>query len=566
MNKEKKWLASYPAEVPAELDIPDVPLTRFLEDAVRDFPDREVIHFMGKRMTYSQLQDHVYRLANALRGLGIKKGDRISLMLPNSPQAVIAYYASLYLGAVVVQTNPLYMERELEHQLNDSEAETIICLDLVYPKVANVKAQTKLKQVIVTSIKDYLPFPKNVAYPLKVKFVDKIKVNIPYEDKNIYRFSDLIKKALADPVESAVESPEELALLQYTGGTTGLAKGAMLTHRNLATNAAQCAAWVYKTERGKEKVLGLLPFFHVYGMTTVMNYSIYMASTMILIPKFDADQLLKTFAKEKPTMFPGAPTMYVALINHPKAAMHDLSSVDACISGSAPLPVDVQKTFEELTGGNLVEGYGLTEASPVTHCNIVWGERTPGSIGLPWPNTDCRIVNPETGEEVAAGEIGEMQVKGPQVMTGYWNRPEETAKVLKDGWLSTGDMARMDEKGAFYIMDRKKDMIIASGYNIYPREVEEVLYTHEAIQEAAVVGVQHAYRGETVKAYVVLKEGATLSEEELDQFCRGQMAKYKVPRLYEFRTDLPKSSVGKILRRELVREEKEKLEREAVTQ
>jgi long-chain acyl-CoA synthetase len=555
MTEKKIWHQHYPEEVPATLEYPEAYLTDFLLESAREFPKRDAIQFMGKRITYQELLEDVYRFAHALTELGVRKGDRVSIMLPNTPQAVIAYYGALFAGAVVVQTNPMYMERELKHQLSDSGAETIICVDLVFDKVKKVMDETPLKRVIVTSIKDYLPFPKNLLYPLKM-IKEGHHVDISYGG-NIHRFSDLIRKASANPVTMPVESPDELALLQYTGGTTGLAKGAMLTHRNLVANTVQCAAWMHRGRRGKEKTLGILPFFHVYGMTVVMNYSVYMAATMILLPKFDAGQVLKTIDEEKPTLFPGAPTMYVALINHPDIEKYDLSSVEACLSGSAPLPVEVQERFEKLTGGRLVEGYGLTEASPVTHANPIWGRRKTGRIGLPWPDTECRIVNPETGDEVKQGEVGELQVRGPQVMKGYWNRPEETEKVLKDGWLSTGDMAFMDEEGYFAIMDRKKDVIIAGGFNIYPREVEEVLYEHPAVQEAAVVGVPDPYRGETVKAFIVLREGEKITEEELDAYCRERLAAYKVPRRYEFRSELPKTTVGKVLRRVLVEEEKQ---------
>lgn len=555
MIKKEIWHQFYPEEIPASLKYPDAFLTDFLVQSARKFPEQVAVHFMGKRITYRELLKDVYRFAHVLKELGVRKGDRVSIMLPNTPQAVIAYYGALFTGAVVVQTNPMYMERELEHQLKDSGAETIICVDLVFNKVQKVLDKTPLKRVIVTSIKDYLPFPKNLLYPLMM-IKEGNHVDISYGG-NTHRYLDLMRKASDEPVDLPVKSPDELALLQYTGGTTGLAKGAMLTHRNLVANAVQCAAWMYRTEPGKEKTLGVLPFFHVYGMTVVMNYSVYMAATMILLPKFDAGQVLKTIAEEKPTLFPGAPTMYVALINHPDIEKYDLSSIKACLSGSAPLPVEVQERFEELTGGRLVEGYGLTEASPVTHANPIWARRKTGRIGLPWPDTECRIVNPETGEEVKQGEVGELQVRGPQVMKGYWNRPEETEKVLKDGWLSTGDMAFMDEEGYFAIMDRKKDVIIASGFNIYPREVEEVLYEHPAIQEAAVVGVPDPYRGETVKAFIVLKEGKKVTEEELNAYCRERLAAYKVPRCYEFRSELPKTTVGKVLRRVLVEEEKE---------
>ncbi|TCP66455.1 long-chain-fatty-acid--CoA ligase [Baia soyae] len=559
---EKVWLKQYPSTVPSTIDYPNVLLTQFLIDAARDFPKRDAVLFMGKKLTYEQLLEESYRFANSLKELGVRPQERVAIMLPNCPQAVIAYYGALFIGAVVVQTNPLYMERELEHQLTDSGSETIICLDLVLPKVQNVKSKTQLKRVIVTSIKDYLPFPKNVLYPLTL-WKDGIKLTHEY-DKDTHAFKRLIAKALPTPVTPPETDPiHDVALLQYTGGTTGLSKAAMLTHRNLIVNSIQASYWLYKVKRGTEKILGVLPFFHVYGMTVVMNYAMYQAATMILIPRFDCEMILKTIVKERPTLFPGAPTMYVAIINHPNIQKYDLSSIDACVSGSAALPVEVQEKFEKLTGGRLIEGYGMTETSPVTHSNLVWDRVRSSTIGVPWPDTESRVVDAETGEELPVGEIGELQVRGPQVMKGYWNREDETAKVLTaDGWLSTGDIVRMDEEGYFFVMDRKKDMIIAGGYNIYPREVEEVLFEHPAIQEAAVVGVPHPYRGETVKAFIVLKPGVKLTEKELDQYCREKLAKYKIPRLYEFRDELPKTFVGKVLRRVLQEQEKKKYEEE----
>ncbi|MBS7529418.1 AMP-binding protein [Hazenella sp. IB182353] len=559
---ERPWYNKYPSYIPKQIDYPDVPLTQFLVDSANDFPQNEAIYFLGKSITFKQLLDDVYRFANSLKELGVKKGDRVGIMLPNSPQAVIAYYATLFVGGVVVQINPLYVERELEHQLQDSGTETLVCLDLLYPRVEKVRPGTQLKNLIVTSVKDYLPFPKNWLYPLTLR-KDGIKVNVPKAD-NIFSFKSLIQKTLPTPVTVPYESGNDLALLQYTGGTTGLAKGAMLSHRNLIVNAIQAANWLNATDRdGQSSVVGALPFFHVYGMTVVMNFAMLIGATMLLVPKFDVKEILDMIEKKRPTFFPGAPTMYVGLINYPKIKDYDLSSVKACISGSAPLPLDVQQKFEEITGGFLVEGFGMTETSPVTHCNLIWNRERSGTIGLPWPDTDARIVDPETKEELPIGETGELMVKGPQVMQGYWNRPEDTKKTInEEGWLSTGDMARTDEDGYFFIMDRKKDMIIAGGFNIYPREVEEVLFEHPAIQEAAVVGVPHPYRGETVKATIVLKEAEHITEEELDQFCREKLAKYKVPRIYEFRKELPKTAVGKVLRRVIQEEAVEQMKNE----
>lgn len=551
MTVSKPWLHQYPPQIPKTLSYPDTPLTALLTDAVKQYPDREAIHFLGKKISYRKLLEETYRFSEALREVGVKADERVAIMLPNIPQAVISYYASLFLGAVVVQVNPMYTERELLHLLTDSGATTIICLDIQFDKIEKVQLQTNLQRIIVTSVAEYLPLRKKLLYPLTQTSLPKI----PRQD-NVYRFQNLMHLVpSANPIETT-KKPDDLALLQYTGGTTGLAKGTMLTHRNLVVNAHQASAWMYKTREGQEKILGVLPFFHVYGMTAVMNLAIRLAATMILLPKFDRDQILKTIAKEKPTIFPGAPTIYVSLINHPNIHKYQLKSIDACISGSAPLPVEVQDRFEQLTGGRLVEGYGLTETSPVTHTNLIWDRKKSSTIGLPWPDTECRIVSMETGEELAPGLIGELQIRGPQVMKGYWNRPEETAQVIKDGWLTTGDMAKMDDDGYFYIVDRRKDLIIAGGFNIYPREIEEVMYEHPAVDEVVVIGVPDAYRGETPKAYVVLKKGMSVTSSELDKHCRENLAGFKVPRLYEFREELPKSAIGKILRRVLQEEMK----------
>ena len=555
----RPWFAHYPEEIPTTLDYEIRTLQSYLKEAAEKHPEKSAIHFIGKELTYKELYDSSLKLANQLQKLGVKKGDRVAIMLANTPQAVISYYGALFAGAIVVQTNPLYVEREIEHQLNDSGAEIMICLDLVYPRVANVFKKTNLKTVIVTGIKDYLPFPKNLIYPFIQKKRTGIKVNIQYNDR-ILNFVKVLEEGVAKELEIDIDPKEDLALLQYTGGTTGPAKGVMLTHYNLVANTSQCVSWMYKLKKGEERILAALPFFHVYGMTVVMNLSIMYYSKMIILPKFDPLDVLKTIEKQKVTIFPGAPTMYIALLNHPKLKEFDLSSIDACLSGSAALPVEVQTKFEELSGGKLVEGYGLTETSPVAIANFLWGKRKPGSIGVPWPDTEATILSIETGESAAPNEIGEVMIKGPQVMKGYWKRPEDTQATFREDWFLTGDMGYMDEDGYFYIVDRKKDMIIAGGFNIYPREIEEVLYEHEKVQEACIVGVPDVYRGETVKAFIVPKDGQKLTEEELDQYCRKHLAAFKVPRLYEFREELPKTMIGKILRRVLVEEEKKKLE------
>jgi long-chain acyl-CoA synthetase len=558
MSDLKPWLEIYPDEIPATLEYEPVPVQQYLIDAAEKYPNKVAIHFMGKDMTFKKLLDEALALASYLQEIGIEKDDRVAIMLPNTPQSVVSYFAILMAGGIVVQTNPLYTERELEFQMKDSSAKAIVTMDILYPRVTKVKAQTDLEHVIVTAIKDYLPFPKNLVYPFIQKKQYGIVVNVKHEG-NTHLLSEIVKIKPGDLKLYDFDFEEDLALLQYTGGTTGFPKGVMLTHKNLVANATMCHSWLYQCKPGEESVLGILPFFHVYGMTTVLVLSVMQAQKMILLPKFDAITTLKTIHKLRPTLFPGGPTIYIGLLNHPDLKKYDLSSIKACISGSAPLPVEVQQKFEEVTGGKLVEGYGLTESSPVTHSNFLWDRpRVKGSIGVPYPDTDAAILSPD-GERVPVGEIGEIAVKGPQVMKGYWNRPEDTAQTLRDGWLLTGDLGYMDEQGYFYVVDRKKDMIIAGGYNIYPREIEEVFYEHPDVQEVVAAGVPDPYRGETVKVYIVLKEGATVTQDELNQYARKYLAAYKAPRLYEFREELPKTAVGKILRRQLVDEEKRKI-------
>ncbi|MGJ7920484.1 long-chain-fatty-acid--CoA ligase [Neobacillus sp. LXY-4] len=560
MTDPRPWLKSYPKEISANLHYEGFPIQEYLKQAAAEFPEKIAIHFMGKELTYKKIHQEALKFANYLQHLGLEKGDRVAIMLPNTPQSVISYFGTLMAGGVVVQTNPLYTERELAYQMNDSGSKILICLDILFPRVVKVMNKTNLQHVVVTSIKDYLPFPKNLIYPFIQKKQYGLVVNVKHKG-NYHLFTEIMKTKLGKRIIPEINVAEDIAVLQYTGGTTGSPKGVMLTHKNLAANTTMCKAWLYKCKSGNETILGVVPFFHVYGMTTVMLLSIMGAHKMVLLPKFDPEAVLKTIDKQRPTLFPGAPTIYIGLLNHPDIKKYDLSSIDSCISGSAPLPIEIQQKFEEVTGGKLVEGYGLTETSPVTHSNFLWDRpRVKGSIGVPWPDTDAAILSLKTGEPVPVGEIGEIAVKGPQVMKGYWNRPEETEQTIKNGWLLTGDLGYMDEDGYFYVVDRKKDMIIAGGFNIYPREIEEVLYEHNDVVEAVAAGVPDPYRGETVKAYVVVKEGANLSAEELDKFARKHLAAYKVPRIYEFRKELPKTAVGKILRRSLIEEERQRLE------
>ncbi|MGE7020925.1 long-chain-fatty-acid--CoA ligase [Solibacillus cecembensis] len=556
---EKVWFASYPKEVPHTLDIPEIPVQQFLIQANNEVPSNVAVHFMGKELTFKELYESSLKFANYLRSLGVEKGDRVAVMLPNCPQAVIAYYGILFTGGIVVQTNPLYTERELQYQMADAGVKVILVMDILYPRAMKILKETNIENVIVTGIKDYLPFPKNLVYPFIQKKQYGFSVKVEHSGMN-HLFTEIMRTESATPIEIEFDFENDLALLQYTGGTTGYPKGVMLTHKNLVANTSMCDAWMYRCKKREEIILGVLPFFHVYGMTTVLVLSVMQQAKMVLLPKFDVEQTLKTIDKQKPTLFPGAPTMYIGILNHPDLSKYDLSSIKACMSGSAPLPIELQEKFEEITGGRIVEGYGLTETSPVTHVNPIWEKRINGSVGLPWPNTDAAILRSGDTELLPPGEIGEIAIKGPQVMKGYWNRPEDTAMTFADGWFLTGDLGYMDEEGYFYVVDRKKDMIIAGGFNIYPREVEEVLYEHEAIQECVVAGIPDPYRGETVKAYIVLKEGKSVTENELNTYCRQNLAAYKVPRFYDFRDELPKTAVGKILRRTLIEEEKLKME------
>ncbi|WP_128894012.1 long-chain-fatty-acid--CoA ligase [Longirhabdus pacifica] len=549
----KSWLQHYPKEIKPQYEFPKHNIASFIVDSEKKLSDKTALHFLGKDTTYKKILEDCYRFANLIRDLGVKKGERVAIMLPNCPQLVAAYYGTLMAGSVVVMTNPLYKEKEMIHQFKDSGAKILVTLDILSKKAQKVLPHTMLEKVLVTSMKHALPFPKNVLYPIKAK-KDGFDLNVQYDDK-IVSFEKLMSASSTSKILEEVDAENEIALLQYTGGTTGVSKGVMLTHYNIVANTYQAQKWSISEEYGEEIYVGVLPFFHVFGLTTLLNKAFLGGGKLLLFPKFDPDEVLKYIHKMKATIFPGAPTMYNAIVHHPKVSQYDLSSIKICLSGSAALPVALQEKFESITKGKLIEGYGLTETSPIAHGNLVEGYRKIGSIGIPFPNTDAKVVDSETGEEVPLGEIGELIIKGPQVMKGYWNRKDETDKVLKDGWLYTGDMATMDEEGFFAIVDRKKDMIISGGMNIYPRDIEEVLYEHPKVNEAAVIGVPDEYWGEMVKAYIVPTEPLTSSE--LDEWCREKLANFKVPKQYEIKDDLPKSLVGKVLRREL-REEEEK--------
>lgn len=552
-SMEQIWSKSYDEGVKRSLQVPHLSLYDMLRITVSRFPQQKATLYFGTSLTYTQLLERVHRMAAALSSMGIKKGDRVAVMLPNCPQYLISFFAIARLGAICVQVSPLFQSDELLFELVDSQSEHLIILDLFYPVLQKIEKKSPVKRVIFTSASEYFPFHLKILYPIKLKKEGK-QIKIPKREEYLY-FQDLLKNKSTLP-QVEIDPQNDIALFQYTGGTTGSPKGAQLTHTNVVINAYQTKEWLgSQCNEGHEIILDVLPLYHSYGMTTAMNISVLIGGTLILIPRFDLEQILKAIEKFKPTLFPGVPTLYVAIINHPKIKEYNLSSIKACISGAAPLPVEVKRKFEELTGGLLVEGYGLSEASPVTHCNPIEKRGKIGSIGIPMSNTVAKIVDLETGEDLPPNEKGELVISGPQVMKGYWKREEETDIALRDGWLHTGDIAIMDEEGFFFIVDRKKDMIISGGFNIYPRDVEEVLYKHPSVLEAVVVGLPDDYHGEIVKAYIVLKPNVETTAEEIRQFCKEKIAKYKVPREIEFRQDLPKSMVGKVLRRELREEE-----------
>jgi len=548
---ERLWYKKWPEGIPKTISYLEVPLHQLLVDSALKQPGGAAIIFEGRVINYRELNELTDRFANALEDLGVRKGDKVALLLPNLPQFIIAYYGALKAGAAVTPLNPMYKEREAEFQLNDAEAETIVALDILYEVIHKIRGGTKLRNAILTNVKDFLPGMKKLIGPLVKKELRRRS----YPDT--LDLVQLINTHPARPPSVEISPRQDVAVLQYTGGTTGIPKGAMISHYNLVSNAMQAASWL-PVQEGREVLISAIPLFHIYGMTVAMNVAIYSANTMILFPNpREIEKILKSISDYKATLFPGVPTMYVACINHPDVRKYDLTSVKKCISGAAPLPVAVMNTFNELTHGDLVEGYGLTEASPITHCNPLDSKEKvkPGTIGIPFPDTEVKVVDLETGtKDLKTGEVGEMVVRGPQVMLGYWKNPEETKTALRSGWLYTGDIAKMDEEGYFTIVDRKKDLIDRAGYKVWPREVEEVLYEHPAIKEAAVIGIPDARTGETVKAFVVLKEGQTATEDDIRSFCKERIASYKVPSVVEFAAELPKTMVGKVLRRALRKE------------
>ena len=538
---EKVWSKHWPKDVPQSIDYPDISLGEMLKASTEKGPNSTAIFFQGNQITYEELDRFVDSFGEALQRLGIGKGDRVAIYLPNSPQFVIAYFGALRVGAIVVACSPLYKEKELVHILADSESRVLVYLDKLDPYVQSVKGKTRLEQLVGTSLDEF-----GVQTETKVK---------PAASSNL-NMKQLIESRNGKLVTTTLDPKQDVALFQYTGGTTGTPKAAMLTHRNLVVNAVQFASWLYMRDQG-EVNLSVLPFFHIYGITAALNSPVYTSSKMILIPDpRDSNSLVEAIDRYEPTIFCGVPASYISLMNFPNIQQHKIRSIRTCISGASALPQEIQRRFEELTGGRLVEGYGLTEASPVTHVNPLDDpeKNRPGSIGIPISDTICRIVDAEDGiRDLPPFEAGELVIKGPQVMSGYWKLVEETNLALRDGWLFTGDIAIMDGDGYFRLVDRKKDMINVSGFKVWPREVEETLYEHPAIKEAAAVATADPESGERVKAFVVLNDNfrGKISDSEIIAFCNERLANYKVPKFVEIRESLPKTQVGKVLRREL---------------
>ncbi len=548
--QDKPWLNHYEKGVSEKIEFEEAFLHKFLERSASKSPDKTALIFQGYNVTYRELNDMVNRFAACLIDSGIDKGDSVAILLPNVIPCVVGYYAILKIGGIAVMNNPMYSDRELNHQLNDAGVKALITLDLLANRMINLRTKTKIRQIFYTSFGDYLPFPKNLLFKLGAK-KKKLAADVS-PSKDVYRWKDVLNR-YSPKLPDVKLSFDDIAMYQYTGGTTGISKGVMLTHSNLSTQVQQIASWFPRFHKTDGIMLGCLPFFHAFGLSASMNWAIFMGWPNVLVPKPQPSLLLETIRKFKPTVVPFVPTMIIGMLNHPDINKTDMTCIKGCFSGSAPLPVEVIKSFEDKTGAIIVEGFGLTEASPITHINpFVGNKRKVGSIGLPMPNTRCRIVDlNDSNTEIPAGEAGELVIKGPQVMKGYLGMHEETAQTLIDGWLYTGDIAKMDEEGYFYIVDRKKDMIISGGLNVYPRNIEEVFYENPKVQEACCIGIPHPTRGEAAKVFVVLKEGESATEKELIEFCKPRIARYKLPTEIEFREELPKTNVGKVAKKDL---------------
>ncbi len=568
------WHRHYEPEVPVEVELGVTTLPQMLDRTAETHGDRTAIIFRNCRMTWAELRQESLRLATALARMGVVKGTRVAIHLPNIPQAVIAYYGVLAAGGVAVMTNPMFVQREIEEQWTDAGCKVAITADFLYQRnVAPVRERLPVEHVIVASVPEYLRFPLKQLAPLVLRRQDPPRIARVPEEESLSHFARLIAAVDGAPPDVAL-SGDDLAVLQYTGGTTGRSKAAMLTHGNLTANTQQALAWFTDCVPGDEVTLTALPLFHVFGMTVCMNFSTLVGGAMVLMPDpRDTAGVAAAIARHRVTRFPAVPTMYAAINAMPGVEKLDLSSVRSCVSGSAPLPVDTLERFEQLTGGRIVEGFGMSECSPVTHVNPLKGLRKVGSIGVPLSSTDARIVaigselGPDGPVPLPAGETGELWVRGPQVMAGYWHREEETAATLQNGWLATGDLATMDSDGYFCIVGRKKDLIIAGGYNVYPDEIDRLLAGHPDVMEACTIGVPHHHRGETVVSFLVLAGGPPADEAaksaEIIAWCRERLARYKVPARVEFRESLPKSAVLKLLRRTLRDEELERTSRSA---
>jgi long-chain acyl-CoA synthetase len=550
------WVANYPAGISWELNLTPVALTDVLDKAARGFPSNPATYFKGRVLTYAQLAAEVDRIAAGLQSEGVKRGTKVGLFLPNTPTFIVYYYAILKAGGTVVNFNPLYTIEELTFQVRDSETEIMVTHDLkaLFGKVEELISSGVLKRAIVVPFAGLLPAALGVLFKfLKRKEVANVRASAVVD-------RIVMERALFKPGRTlspvAIDPFEDVAVLQYTGGTTGTPKGAMLTHANLYSNTMQIATWARELKQGEECVLGILPFFHVFAMTAVMNLGIAKAAKIVMLPRFELAGALKLIDKQKPTMMPAVPTIFMAIMNHPKLKDFDLSSLRFCISGGAPLPLEVKLRFEALTGSKVVEGYGLSEASPVVTCNPIEGPVIAGSIGPPLPDTMVSlrdVADPE--KEVAQGERGELCVKGPQVMKGYWKKPKETAGQFVGEYLRTGDVAIMDQHGFFSIVDRIKDLIICSGFNVYPRRIEEAIYTHPAVEEVTVIGIKDSYRGEAPKAFIKLKAGAVATKADILKHLEPKISKIEMPADIEFRDTLPKTMIGKLSKKELAAEE-----------
>jgi long-chain acyl-CoA synthetase len=554
----RPWLERYDEGVPKTIDYPEVPLFHFLEESAKNYPDKPCTIFKGAKITYREMSEITDRFAAGLASLGVKKGDRVGIFIPNTPQFLMAYYGILKIGGIVVATNPMYSPREIKHQANDSGLEVMIVMSNFYNRVKEVQPETKIRTVVVTNIKETLPPITAFLFTLMKEKKGGFRIDLAEGD---VWMQDLIERFQPGDRPHIEVGPDDEALFQYSGGTTGTPKAAIALHRNLVANTLQIRMWMPDCVDGAEVVLMSIPLYHVYGMVAGMNFALRAGASLVMIP--DARNIkdnLVNLQKYKATIFPAVPTLYNAINNHPDvvAGKFDLSSIKACISGSAPLMRETKEKFEEITGGVVFEGYGLSEAPTATHCNPLLGENKTGSIGLPLPDVDARIIDLDDGVTILpTGEIGELVIKGPQVFKGYHNMPTETNNTLRDGWLYTGDIARMDEDGYFYIVDRKKELIKPGGFQVWPREVEEVIAEHPKVFEVGVGGIPDPKRGETVKAWVVPKPGESMTEEDVRTWCKGKLAAYKVPTEVEFRDQLPKTTVGKILRRELIQQHKD---------